>query len=175
MVNRIDLPAGGEIDRRRPADDLGLHNRGASIVHDLTTASMSRLKSEWQRTFGHPAPLYLRRGLLLLAIGYRRQEKARGGLPLAVKRRLLKEAAAAVPGKRGQPVTRPLLQPGATLVREWRGKQHCAEIRPDGFAYDGKVYGSLSEIARAITGTRWSGPAFFGLRKDPATRVRASP
>ncbi len=56
------------------------------------------------------------------------------------------------------------IKPGALLVREWKGKSHRIMVLEDGFAFEGKPYTSLSEIARIITGTRWNGPRFFGLR-----------
>ena len=56
------------------------------------------------------------------------------------------------------------IKPGAILVREWKGKSHRVTVLPDGFAYEGETFRSLSEIARRITGGRWNGPRFFGLR-----------
>ena len=58
------------------------------------------------------------------------------------------------------------IKPGAVLVRQWKGKSHRIMVLDDGFAFEGKPYDSLSEIARRITGTRWNGPRFFGLRPD---------
>ncbi len=84
----------------------------------------------------------------------------------AVKRRLESLAEAYRQGR--PPPALPLsrrLRPGTTLIKEWRGISHTVMALEDGFAYLGKRYKSLSEIARAITGTRWNGPAFFGLRK----------
>ncbi|MEQ8504353.1 MAG: DUF2924 domain-containing protein [Rhodospirillales bacterium] len=83
-----------------------------------------------------------------------------GGLSAAVKRRL-KQATKHNPTKKQKaPKT---LAPGARLVREWQGQAHHVEVLSDGFAYEGETYGSLSEVARTITGARWSGPRFFGL------------
>ena len=141
--------------------------RPVSVVSDLAGASMQKLKQEWQRTFGHPSPLYLRRPMFLLAIAYRRQERTHGGLRPETIRQLIKAAAEAIPGVRAKPDTAPSFRPGTIVTREWRGKTHTVSVLAAGFAYEGKVYGSLSEIARAITGTRWSGPAFFGLRGKP--------
>lgn len=61
------------------------------------------------------------------------------------------------------------LKPGIELVRDWKGRRHIVRVREDGFAYDGRRFETLSEVARAITGTRWSGPRFFGL-KDAKSR-----
>jgi len=60
------------------------------------------------------------------------------------------------------------LKPGARLIREWNGSSHIVEVVEDGFLWNGKRYRSLSAIARAITGTRWSGPRFFGLDPEDA-------
>jgi hypothetical protein len=122
------------------------------------------LKAEWERVFGRPPPLYLRRTIFLLAIDYRRQEQAHGGLRPETVRQLVKAAAEAVPGEKAKPAMAPAYRPGTIVAREWRGKTHTVTVLAQGFAYEGKAYRSLSEIARIITGTRWSGPAFFGLR-----------
>src|SRR5262249_59795548 len=90
-----------------------------------------------------------------------------GGLCGWVQRRLERLAAAI---DRGEPI-RPStatdrLRPGTTLERAWRGETHVVSIAAEGFTYRGQHYRSLSQIARVITGTRWNGPAFFGLRQD---------
>ena len=93
------------------------------------------------------------------------EERAEGGLSKAALKRL---AHLADPkGNDGRPPrpARPRLGLGTRLIREWRGEVHQVTVGEDGFDYRGMRYGSLSQIAREITGTRWSGPLFFGLRK----------
>jgi hypothetical protein len=67
------------------------------------------------------------------------------------------------------------LKPGTVLVREYRGERHTVTVVPDGFVWQGTTYGSLSIIARAITGTAWNGPRFFGLRTQSGERAEAEP
>ena len=70
------------------------------------------------------------------------------------------------------PVTVPSLKPGTRLIREWKGDMHEVEVRETGFLWQGERYASLSRIARLITGTRWSGPVFFGLKTPGSNRAR---
>ena len=99
----------------------------------------------------------------LRGIAQRLQEAALGGLTPAILWRLQRLAP---DGNRPQPrrgLTQDRLKPGTTLVRGWRGRTHTVAIREDGFGYQGRLYRSLSLIARQITGAHWSGPRFFGL------------
>ena len=94
------------------------------------------------------------------AIAYEIQVKAFGGLPVRTKRAL--KAAVKADGKPAPP---PLPGRGTRLVREWHGRLHEVEVLDDSYLYRGEGYRSLSAIARAITGTKWSGPRFFALRE----------
>jgi hypothetical protein len=101
-------------------------------------------------------------------LAHRLQEKAFGGLSKPSRNRLRKLAESAEkPSTRLTHATK-RLRPGTRLIREWRGETHVVSVLDDGAEYRGKRYGSLSEIARTITGTRWSGPAFFGLKSSAA-------
>ena len=91
------------------------------------------------------------------------QEKAYGGLDPATAR-LLNQLIALHAKTPGKIVLPRRMKPGVILVREWKGDSHRVTVLQDGFAYEGKTFDSLSEIARLITGTRWNGPRFFGLR-----------
>ena len=104
------------------------------------------------------------RGLLRRSIAHRIQEKAYGGLPSSTRRLLdqLVKAAMAKPNGRLELPRR--IKPGSELVRTWKGKSYRVMVMTDGFSYDGKRFASLSEIATEITGTKWNGPRFFGLR-----------
>jgi hypothetical protein len=106
-------------------------------------------------------------------VAYRLQEKALGGLTGAVKRKLKLLAQQAQPG--GALEAFISLKPGTKLVRSWHGKTFTITVLQDGFEYDGKRYGSLSQIACLITGTRWSGPRFFGLKSKPRLPPRIAP
>ena len=97
-------------------------------------------------------------------LAYRLQEFAHGGLSGSAKRKLQELEAKRIRDKttRVAPLIR--LSPGVSLIRDWKGVRHKVEVTPAGFVHQGVIYGSLSEVARAITGTRWNGPLFFGLR-----------
>ncbi len=132
---------------------------------ELESASTAELRVRWERAHKRLAPKRASRDLLLRALAYHIQERAEGGLSKAVIKRL---AHLADPkGNDGRPprLVPPRLRPGTRLVREWGGAVHQVTVGEDGFDYCGARYASLSRIAREITGTRWSGPLFFGLRK----------
>ena len=102
--------------------------------------------------------------LLRRSIAHQIQEKAYGGLP-ASTRRLLDQMVKAYAAKPGGKIVLPRrIKPGSVLVREWNGRSYRVMVQAEGFAYDGKTFSNLSEIAGLITGTRWNGPQFFGLR-----------
>lgn len=104
------------------------------------------------------------REFLRRAIAYKLQEKANGGLKPATKRKLTSLVSEyEARGKITLPSS-PLYKPGTKLIREWQGKTHGVIVLDNGFEYDGEGYRSLSAIARKITGARWSGPRFFGVR-----------
>jgi len=107
----------------------------------------------------------LSRRLLEYAASYQAQARVYGGLKPAVRRRLL-QTAASQPGSADGALHRKrpgILTPGTRLVREWHGRSHTVEVAENGFLYAGRRYRSLSEVAAAITGARWSGRRFFGL------------
>jgi hypothetical protein len=127
--------------------------------------SRSELVDRWRRCFGTPPPKGLSRRLLEHAAAYAIQAKAFGDLKpkmgRALRRALGDDLA---PAKvNGAAAATPSLKPGAWLLRDWNGETHRVEVLADGYLYDGVRYRSLSAIARVITGTRWSGPRFFGL------------
>ncbi len=143
----------------------GMPKALARQLAELESASTAELRARWERAYRHPAPKRASRDLLLRAVAYHIQERAEGGLSKAALKRL---AHLADPkGSDGRPPrpARPRLGLGTRLIREWRGEVHQVTVGEDGFDYRGMRYGSLSQIAPEITGTRWSGPLFFGLRK----------
>jgi DUF2924 family protein len=131
------------------------------------------LRGEWRRLHRMPPPMRLSRDLLIRGISYKLQERAYGGLSMATARKL--EQAAADPLSRGaaKPTPSVSLRPGTRLVREWRGVTHMVLIHADGIEWRGQRYRSLSVVARTITGARWSGPRFFGLRRQLDSHSRA--
>ena len=99
----------------------------------------------------------------VLALGYRLQEIAHGGLGKATRRKLQTMAKALRTTGRVGATPSLSLKPGARLVRQWRGRTHTVSVTEDGFEYAGTSYPSLTKIANKITGAHWSGPRFFGL------------
>ena len=139
----------------------GLGDRPAEI----TQLDLPSLQAGWASLFGRPPPKGMSRRLLELATAYAAQARIFGGLKPAVRRRLLQAARVPV-GSTNEKPRRPApgaLSPGSRLVREWHGRSHTVEVADGGFLYEGRRYRSISEIARAITGARWSGRRFFGL------------
>jgi hypothetical protein len=134
----------------------------------LQTLDGGALWEEWRRLYrAEPPPIS--RDLRVRALAYRIQELACGGLSRAVLRRLGAAINSPSPAAAGPP--RPLVKPGARLVREWHGRTHVVVVADDGFDFGGKRYRSLTQIAREITGARWSGPRFFGLTGRSAKAV----
>lgn len=133
----------------------------------LASADIHELRVRWRRLFRTKAPEHLSRSLLVRILGYRLQADAFGDLDRESKRfldRIAKQLAAGS-DKPVPPVAETLsLKPGTVLIREYEGVLHRAVATDGGYAWNGTIYRSLSEVARAITGTRWNGPRFFGLR-----------
>lgn len=144
-----------------------------NAVHDvllgLTAASVDPLRINWQQVYGREPPCGLTRDLLLRGIAHRWQERAFGGLSPATQWQL-ERLTPSGRGKRPR-TARTHLRPGMTLVRSWHGQTHTVVVRETGFEFRGRVYRSLTLIAREITGAHWSGPRFFGFGgKEPAQR-----
>src|ERR1700716_2658275 len=139
----------------------------AQALARLSALTICERRGEWRRLHRMPPPMRLSRDLLTLGITYKLQERAYGGLSTATARKL--EQAGADSLSRGSVTPAPpiSLRPGARLVREWRGVTHMVLIHADGIEWRGQRYRSLSLVARKITGARWSGPRFFGLRQRP--------
>jgi hypothetical protein len=127
------------------------------------------LQALWQQLFDKPPSPFLRREVLIPILAYQLQEVDCGGIKASVERRLLDLAPIGPSGRQNNSLHRP--KPGTHFVREWQGKLHEVSVLPDGYEYNDHTYGSLSEIARTITGTRWSGPAFFGLHRRAKERA----
>ena len=120
----------------------------------------------WQELFEKPVHPKLRREMMIPILAYRIQEKAYGGLKPSTRKRLEKLAQELNRDPKAQLQAPQQIKAGTKLLRQWRGETHEVAVADWGFEYRGKHYESLSDIARRITGTRWSGPAFFGLRKQ---------
>ena len=152
-----------------PRDGL---DRIREALARLPTASRAELQVNWLQLYRNEPPARLGRDLLIAAIAYGLQEQVLGGLRPELRRRLRKIAEQVSQG--GEPMisTALCLKPGTRLLREWQGRTHEVLVSDDGFVWQQAHYRSLSQIARAITGTRWSGPVFFGLKPRAAAKAR---
>lgn len=154
---------------RRPAETVSAGDALAARLAGLAGMELATIREEWQRLHGAAPPMRLSRDLLARAVAHRLQEAALGGLAPATRRRLAALAGESRAGKgegaaAAPPAAAIRLKPGTALVREWHGRTHTVLVLADGgFEHQGERYASLTEVARAITGARWSGPRFFGL------------
>ena len=146
------------------------------IAH-LRDLDLKGLRLRWQSMFRRQAPCHLPRHLLLAVMAYQRQAEELGDLaPDTV--RLLKQIAGKGTSYTAVRLTsefdrrRADLKPGTILLREWKGRCHRVMVVDEGFAWNGKTYDSLSKIACTITGTKWNGPRFFGLRDKAVVAIK---
>ncbi len=144
----------------------------AEAVAMLETLSKDDLRDHWHRYYGNPPPKRLGADLLLRGVAYAVQAEARGGLKPALRRKLKRLARDLTQNGGAAPIVRLSYKPGTRLVRVWKGETHEVTILEGDFEWHGQRFDSLSKIAREITGTRWSGPAFFGLNNTkPDARI----
>ena len=150
----------GRTSTRTSVEDEIAHLRGLDL---------KGLRSRWQTVFQRPAPAHLTRYLLFAVIAYRIQVDRYGDLDHATRQVLertdSREARPAMSARLASfDQKRTELTPGTVLVREWDRQAQRVMVMADGFAWNGQTYDSLSKVAFAITGTKWNGPRFFGLR-----------
>ncbi len=126
-------------------------------VAEIEAMDRAALVAAWDALFGTPVPKGLSQPFLRRFLAFEVQARARGGLP----KRFVAELDRRVAALDGP--ASPTLKPGGRLLREWSGISHVVEVAEDGYRWNGKTFASLSAVARAITGARWSGPRFFGL------------
>jgi hypothetical protein len=133
----------------------------------LSTMSKVALGDLWKHFFGSTPPTPLRRDLTIPILAYRMQEQAFGSLSTRTRERLRELSRAFEKGRDSRATRAPHIRPGTRLVRQWGDRVHLVNVENKGYEYQGTRYRSLSEIARLITGTRWSGPLFFGIKNEP--------
>ena len=151
-------------DRSRDLEEI------STLVGSLADRELEQLRLVWRNHLGGKIPAHLPRWLLTRLLAYRIQATAFGDLDKAIERRIRRPSKCAQESKpfaSRAPATRDGLdlKPGSLLVREWKGQPERVMVLDDGFAWRGATYSSLSQVARAITGTSWNGHRFFGLRK----------
>lgn len=125
-------------------------------VRALERLDLGGLRRVWRERIGEP-PRLRSKELLRLLLAWRIQSDAWGDIPSSVRRALRQPTLVA---------GRSRLSVGLKITKEWQGRRHDVETTADGFMWEGETYSSLSAVARAITGTKWNGPRFFGLRKE---------
>jgi Protein of unknown function (DUF2924) len=158
----------GRVSTKTSIEDEIAHLRGLDL---------KGLRSRWQSVFQRPPPDHLPRHLLFALITYRIQADRLGDLDHETKQVLDRTDAKSIGGTMSARLIsfdqkRTGLTPGTVLVREWDRRSQRVMVMPDGFAWNGQTYDSLSKVAFAITGTKWNGPRFFGLR-DKEDRLDA--
>ena len=162
----------GHISAKSSVEDEIAHLRGLDL---------KGLRSRWQSIFQRQAPAHLTLHLLFAVIAYRIQADRFGDIDHATRqvldRTVAKEAGPAMSARLASfDQKRTELNPGTVLVREWDRQSQRVMVMADGFAWNGQTYDSLSKVAFAITGTRWNGPRFFGLRdKDDRSTTEVRP
>ena len=142
----------------------------SSLANDLARLpSLDReaLTAAWQTAYDSDPPRNISQPLMLRALAHRMQEQALGGVKQSTRRALMKIAEDGdATRETATPVTQ--VKPGTRLLREWHGATHEVTVLDDGVHYQGQRYRSLSQVAQQITGAKWSGPLFFGLKKGAA-------
>jgi Protein of unknown function (DUF2924) len=136
----------------------------------LRDLDAGELRARWHNLFRRKPPPHLPRHLLFRVLAYRLQADHLGDLDGESQRLLDRSVSPEDAGQRAVDLGRRNadLRPGTVLGREWNGRMQHVTVLTDGFSWNGKTYPSLSRVTFAITGTRWSGPKFFGLRDKPS-------
>ena len=145
----------------RPASNI-LNELDAEIS-DLSKQSLDQLRAIWKTRLQTDPPPIQSRDLLLGLLAWQLQVNAVGSLDMKTERRLAAISQNIDRDPEYEPQLSQTISPGVVLTREWKGVTHRVIVTETGFRHADSDYGSLSEVARAITGTRWSGPRFFGL------------
>jgi hypothetical protein len=136
----------------------------AREVASLSTLDAETLRKNWANAFGDEPSPQIGRSLMIWALAYRLQERALGGLKPSTQR-LLDRIGDGGSGIVPEQIPNGRASARTVLIREWRGVSHRVTVLDQDVVYRGRRYRSLSEVARVITGTRWSGPLFFGLKR----------
>ncbi len=138
---------------------------------ELLSMSPAQLRALWRECWRRPAP-EIGPDLLRRGIAWKLQSRVHGGLPNGIGRSIELSAERL---RRGEELTgrASSLKAGSRLVREWRGKTYHVIVLDDGFEHESRRYSSLTQIASAITGVRWSGPVFFGVKRRSSVKGKA--
>jgi hypothetical protein len=160
-------------DRQRFAAGRSAANDMDEELSRISTLALDALRAVWRQRFDADPPPIRSCDVLLRLLAWRIQAEAYGGLDAKTERKLRDIATALDRDGTYEPPIMRTLSPGIVVTREWKGTVHKVTVTADGFQHLGKRYRSLSDIARTITGTRWSGPRFFGLEQRSARPAKA--
>lgn len=130
----------------------------------LAGLSVEALRAEWRARLAEAPPALRTADLMSLALAYRLQARKQGDLNGRDKRRLAELGRKFAEDRDYRPAGEPVLPPGSSIIKAWRGVRYEVQVLEEGFAYDGQRFTSLSDVARHITGTKWNGYVFFGLK-----------
>jgi len=166
--------------KKKAPTSPGNRSAGADIlstvtrkVSEIETATVDRMREIWRGEFGTDPPNMTRSfETFRKLLAWKVQEKYLGGLSRWANQELERLVAALDRDPSGNS-SMMRLKPGMVLVREWKGVKHQVHVLDQGLRHGSKTYDSLSEVAREITGTRWSGPLFFGLKRKPKQKRAA--
>ncbi len=157
----------------KAASDTEVGRQLLQQIQELQDMSIAKLKSQWTELIGSEPPRHAKRSFLTQTIAWELQAKTFGKLKPGIHRQLLQAVRGAGDEKPvvSEPAS-PVLRPGVKLIRVWKGVTHHVLVTEDGFLWQDRSWRSLSVIAREVTGTPWSGPVFFGLKKTTTSRGR---
>jgi hypothetical protein len=160
---RLDCSRKGSVNVRL---EVVMPDPIAKRLAALPQLSKTSLYDLWKQLFkASPSPK-LRRDLMIPILAHRLQEQSFGSLGSGARTRLRQLSQAFERDSDSAIPSAPRIKPGTRLVRQWRDQVHLVNVKTNGYEYQGARYQSLSEIARLITGTRWSGPLFFGIKNE---------
>lgn len=131
---------------------------------DLTNLPLNQLRHLWAKKWGYAPHGTMGRNMMIESILYKEWEERTGGLS-SKQNNLLKSLISQYNRNKNHFDTKKHLKPGTRLVRVWKGKKYCVLVKSNGYEYDGIIYNSLSKIANDITGSKWNGWLFFGLKE----------
>ena len=154
-------------------NNLKHHPELQKTLERLHGLRLKELREAWTCELGGQPPPVRSPDFIRRLLAWKLQERAFGGLDRQTDKRLRDLGRKYVANSDHPPSSSVSIKPGTVLGRRWNGVRHDVTVTRDGFLYDGESFASLSEVARHITGTRWNGPLFFGLRKRGKTSSEA--
>ncbi|MBF0188472.1 MAG: DUF2924 domain-containing protein [Magnetococcales bacterium] len=152
-----------------------MNNKVLKQITEIKTMTMAELRDRWRTLYETTPPPY-NKAFLVRRLIYRVQELACGGLSEEIRQRMEDSSGNGKDPNLQTPLTSSgeNMLTGTTLIREWKGVDHCVTVLDDGFEYQGRRFNSLSAVARSITGTRWNGKVFFGIKKNSPKRRKTN-